>query len=170
MKIKRLALCGILTAVALTIFVIEAQIPLLFPIPGIKLGLSNIVTLFALIFFSPKEALLILSARIILGSFFSGNPSTLIYSFAGGLLCFLGEYFLLRISRNLHIWEISAVGGVLHNMAQLITASLVLGEMDVFWYTPYLIISGIITGLFTGSCIHFLNKKHRNDIIKLISK
>ena len=95
--IKRLALCGILCGAALTIFVIEAQIPLPLPLPGMKLGLSNIITLFALLYLSPRDAFLILIARIILGTIFTGQPSTLLYSLSGGLVCLLAESLVLKI-------------------------------------------------------------------------
>ena len=158
MKLKRLALCGILTAVALTIFVIESHIPVIIPIPGIKPGLSNIITLFALVFLTPKEAMGILIARILLGSFFTGNPSTLIYSLSGGVICFLAEWILLKLFSDKYIREISAAGAVVHNLTQLTVAALILKTSAVFYYLPYLLIAGIVTGYFTGLCVWFLKK------------
>lgn len=158
MKTKHLALCSILTAIALTIFVAEQQIPVIIPIPGIKLGLSNIITLFALIFLSPKEAFGILFARILLGSFFTGNPSTLIYRFSGGIICFIAEWLLLKLFSDKYIKEISAVGAIIHNITQLTVAGIVLKTSYVFYYFPYLLIAGIVTGYFTGVCVWFLQK------------
>ena len=85
MKARKLTQMAMLTAIALTIFMIEAQIPPLVPIPGIKLGLANIVTVFAVFAMGPKEAASILFARIFLGAVFAGNFSTILYSGAGGL-------------------------------------------------------------------------------------
>ena len=84
---RRMVLMGVLTAIGLTIFMLEAQIPPLTAIPGIKLGLANIVTLFALAVLGPKDALIILIMRVILGSVFSGQIMTLAYSMTGGVLC-----------------------------------------------------------------------------------
>ena len=94
--IRRITSIGILTAIALTIFVLESQIPPLVAIPGIKLGLANIVTLFALVFLSPTDAFIILILRVTMGSVFSGQIMTLAYSLTGGLLCLLTEMILLK--------------------------------------------------------------------------
>ena len=89
MSTKRLTVVALFTAIALIIFVIEAQLPPLAPIPGIKLGLANIVSLFALFWLGKKEAFTILILRIILGSIFSGHGATFLYSLSGGLLSFI---------------------------------------------------------------------------------
>lgn len=86
MRVKRLTRCALLTAIALTIFVLEAQIPIPFPVPGMKLGLSNIITLFALFSFGWKDALAIVVIRILLGNLASGQVMALLYSLGGGLL------------------------------------------------------------------------------------
>ncbi len=155
MKLKRLTLCGLLTAVALGIFVAETQLPALLPVPGIKPGLSNLVTLFALVYLSPRETILILLARILLGGLFSGTPSVLLYSLSGGLCCLLAELFL--VSRA-PIWAVSILGAMTHNLVQLLVAALVTQTVTVFFYLPILLISGILTGLFTGICIYILHK------------
>ena len=86
MRVKRLTRCALLTAIALAIFVLEAQIPIPFPVPGMKLGLSNIITLFALFSFGWKDALAIVVIRILLGNLASGQVMALLYSLGGGLL------------------------------------------------------------------------------------
>ena len=86
MKTRKLTQMALLTAIALTIFMVEAQIPALVPIPGVKLGLSNIITVFAVFAMGPKEAAAILFVRIFLGAVFAGNFSTIFYSAAGGAL------------------------------------------------------------------------------------
>ena len=95
LKVKKLTVMALLCAIALTIFMVEAQIPALVPLPGIKMGLSNIVTVFAVFVMGPAEAAAILFARIFLGAVFAGNFSTIFYSAAGGL-CAIGVTILLR--------------------------------------------------------------------------
>lgn len=87
---RRLTLLALFTAIALTIFMVEAQIPVPIPIPGVKLGLANIVTVYVMFVLGPGDALLVLSARVFLGAVFSGQMSTLLYSAGGGLLCWAG--------------------------------------------------------------------------------
>ena len=158
-KTKRLVFDGILTAAALTIFVAEAQLPTLIPVSGIKPGLSNIITLFALLNLSAPEAFMILISRILLGAFAIGNPSVLLYSLAGGTGSLLTELLLLRVIGKNRVWAISAFGGIFHNFFQLICAALITQSTAVFWYLPVLILSGLITGLFTGLCIYYANNK-----------
>ena len=155
-KTKRLTLCALLCAAALTIFIIEAQLPVLVPIPGIKLGLANIITLFALVFLSPREAFLILIGRILLGAIFAGQPSTLIYSLSGGLICLICEAFIYKKLGSKFIVEISNIGAMLHNTVQVLCSALVMGTFSVFIYLPPLIIAAIITGAFCGFCVKFL--------------
>ena len=159
MKLKRLSLCGILTSAALAIFVLEAQLPPLVPIPGVKLGLSNLITLFALFYLSPKEASGILFARILLGCLLLGNPILLLYSASAGFVCLLIEFCLFRLKVS-QIWAISALGALAHNFTQLLTASLITQTASVWWYLPFLAFSGILTGLFTGFCVHYLDRKY----------
>lgn len=169
MKIKSVTVCGVLTALALIIHIIEAQIPALVPISGIKPGLSNIVTLFALVFLSPAQAFFILAARILLSAFIS-SPSALIYSLAGGIGCLIAEALLLKLLGSKYIWGISAFGAMVHNTLQLLTAAIITQTPDVFFYLPFLLISGIITGLFTGLCVFYLNKKLKNKLKTLFNQ
>ena len=160
--IKRLALCGILCAAALTIFVIEAQIPLPLPLPGIKPGLSNIITLFALLYLSPRDALLILIARILLGTIFTGQPSTLLYSLCGGLVCLLAEILVLKLFGKRFVVEISIIGAIVHNTVQVLCAAFITQTASVFWYLPPLVITGVITGTFCGLCVYFIDKHKKS--------
>ena len=145
--------------VALSIFVVEAQIPLPFPLPGLKLGLSNIVTLLALVYLSPLEAFLILTSRILLGAIFTGSPSALIYSLSGGFVCLLAEVLLFKSIGKNFIIEISIIGAVLHNITQILCAFSITKTMAVFYYLPYLLIAAIITGAFCGLCVKLTDKK-----------
>ena len=154
--IKRIAVLGVLTAVALTVFAIEARLPSLAPIPGIKLGLANIVTVWALVMLGPVDAALVLLARILLGSLFCGSATTLMYSLSGGTLCYLVSLLLYRLVGKKQIWVLSVVGAMAHNVGQLVTASLVMRSAAVWSYAPVLMISGIITGAFTGMAAQLL--------------
>lgn len=159
MKLKQLTTNALLTAIALTIFMIEAQIPAPIPIPGIKLGLANIITVFAMFAYTPKDALLILSIRVFLGSIFSGQISTLLYSAAGGLLCFCVMFLIRKILSDKQLWVASVIGAVFHNIGQILVAVLVTGTPGILVYLPVLMISGIAAGLFTGLCTQFLYQK-----------
>lgn len=152
MKVKRIAELALLTALALIIFVVELQIPSLTPIPGIKLGLANIITVFAVYRYKAGEAALVLLARIILGSLFSGNMTAIMYSLAGGALCLLGMLLLKRVVPEKHMWLCSVFGAVLHNAGQIAVACIVTGTVQIVLYLPVLVLSGCVAGAFTGLC------------------
>lgn len=156
MKTKRLCLMALLTAIALTIFMVEAQLPALAPIPGMKLGLANIVTVWALFTLGPGDAWMILLARVFLGSIFSGQMMTLAYSLSGGVLCFAVTSGLRRIVTTKQIWVSSVFGAMAHNVGQLLAASVVMKTAVVWYYFPWLMVSGVITGAFTGLAAQFL--------------
>lgn len=156
MKVKKMTQLGLLTAIALIIFIVELRIPNLVPIPGVKLGLANIVTVYALYKYKPSEAALVLVARILLGSMFSGNMSSLLYSISGAFLCFVGMIFLCKIVPERFMWLSSIFGAVFHNIGQTIAAVILMGTFSVVAYLPFLIISGCIAGAFTGVCAQIL--------------
>lgn len=149
-KTKKLALMAVLTAIALTIFMLEAQLPAPVPIPGVKLGLANMVTLTAMLILGRREAGAILAARIIMGAVFAGNPSAMLYSAAGGVLAYAAMCLLVGVVPEKRLWAVSAVSAVAHNMGQLLACVLVVKTPGVFIYAPALIVSGVITGVFTG--------------------
>ena len=149
-KTKKLALMAVLTAIALTIFMLEAQLPAPVPIPGVKLGLANIVTLTAMLILGRCEAGAILAARIVMGAVFAGNPSAMLYSAAGGVLAYAAMCLLVGVVPEKRLWAVSAVSAVAHNMGQLLACVLVVKTPGVFIYAPALIVSGVITGVFTG--------------------
>ena len=140
-----------LTTVALIIFVIELRIPNLIPLPGVKLGLANIITIFAIYHYKPGETAMIVFSRILMGSFFSGNVMAMLYSVAGASLCLGGMLVLKKIIPERYLWMCSVLGAVLHNVGQIIVACLIAG-MGVIAYFPFLLVSGCIAGCFTGMC------------------
>jgi len=152
MKSKELTLLSMLTAVGLIIFVVEAQIPLPVPIPGVKLGLSNVVILFALWTLSRRAAGIVLTMRIVLGNFVVGNLMAMLYSLAGGLLCFLVMALMRPLFSSRQIFLLSIFGAIAHNVGQLAVAVLVTGTPSILVYAPILLLSGMVTGFFTGQC------------------
>jgi len=153
---RRITLLALLTAIALTIFMVEAQIPVPIAIPGVKLGLANVVTVYAVFVLGPTDALMMLSARVFLGAVFSGQMMTLLYSAGGGLLAWLSMVALCKLLTREQIWLCSPVAAVFHNIGQLTVAAAILKSWAVMAYLPYLLLSGILTGLFTGLAAQFL--------------
>lgn len=171
MKIKRLTELSLLTAIALIIFVIELQIPNLSPIAGVKLGLANIITVYAVYRYRWSEAALILLARIFLGSLFSSNPSAILYSLSGGFICLLGMLLLKKIIPENHLWLCSVFGAVLHNIGQIAAAVLIMRTSAVLLYLPPLILSGCIAGALTGFAAQLVLKRmSKNKSYKVRTK
>lgn len=150
---------ALLTAIALTIFVVEAQIPALVPIPGIKLGLSNIVTVYAVFALGPGEAAAILFARIFLGAVFAGNMSTLLYSGAGGCCAIVVTILLRKILQPNQLWVAGCLGAVAHSVGQMAVAVAVTGTLGILIYLPVMAACSIVTGLFTGLCAQVLTER-----------
>ena len=169
MKVKKLTVMAMLCAIALTIFMVEAQIPPLVPIPGIKLGLSNIVTVFAVFALGAWEAAGILFARIFLGAVFAGNFSTILYSAAGGF-CAIGISILLRlVLSKKQIWIAGCIGAVAHSVGQMVMAVALTGTPSLVVYLPVMIVCSIITGCFTGLCAQILVNRGK-DLWKTVFK
>lgn len=158
MKTQRMTMLGLFTTIALTIFMIEAAIPTLIPIPGIKLGLANIVTLFVLLRYNGRDAAIVLAARIILSSIFGGQMVYFLYSICGGFFCLIAMILMNRFLKGHFIYLTSVVGAVFHNMGQITAAYVILQMSGILVYVPFLMISGVITGLFTGLVCHFFNR------------
>lgn len=155
MNARKLTELALLTTVALGIFAVEQRIPSPIPIPGVKLGLSNIITVYAVYRYRAREAALVLFARILLGSFFGGRLISLLYSLSGGTLCLVGMLALRRVIPEAHLWFSSVLGAVLHNIGQLAVATALTGTWAVLAYFPILLLSGCLAGLFTGLCAQF---------------
>lgn len=157
--VRRMSRDALLTTLALALYVLEAQLPPPVPVPGIKLGLANIVTLFTLFYFNGREAAVVLFCRILLGSLFGGQLISLLFSAGGGLLAFLLLLLLKRILRPSQVWVAGVFAAMAHNLGQIFMARLVLGRPEVLAYLPLLMISGIITGLVTGITAQILLKR-----------
>ena len=155
-KTKKLAFMALLTAAALTVFVIEAQLPTLVPIPGVKPGLANVITLTAILLLGRREAGAILLVRIVMSAMFVGSPATLLYSAAGGTLAYAAMCVLTALIPEERLWVTSALAALCHNFGQLLMCVLIVKTPGVFAYAPVLAVSGIITGVFTGFVAMYL--------------
>lgn len=163
MKSKKIAFMGLLTALAMIFSYIEFLIPISIGIPGIKLGLANIVVVTALYVIKPQEAFLINVVRILLSGLLFGNSMSLIYSLAGGLLSF-GVMLLLKKINGFSVYGISIAGGVSHNVGQILAAMLTLENLMIVYYLPALLIAGTVTGLLIG----FLSSRIIPQVKKMI--
>ncbi|GAA0203347.1 Gx transporter family protein [Selenomonas dianae] len=159
MTIHRMTRIALLTALSLILFVLEGFLPLPLPVPGAKLGLAAIVTLIALHLLPTRDAALMLTVRILLSSFFGGGIAPMLYSLAGGAASF-AAMVLLKKYTQLSIVGISAAGGFLHNMAQLLVAAAVMQTSALFSYAPVLGFVGILTGIGIGIAAQTILRKH----------
>lgn len=149
MTARRVALCGMMVALAFILSYVEHLIPFNFGIPGIKLGLANLVVVLALYTLSLKDAFVIAVIRIILAGLTFGGLFSMLYSMAGGLLSFVLMAFLFR-KNFLGTIGVSICGGIAHNAGQLLVAMCVLETSNVWYYFPVLLISGAVTGTLIG--------------------
>lgn len=146
---KRVAYCGMMVALAMIFSYVEVLIPINFGIPGIKLGIANLIVVIGLFLLKPGEVLLISMVRILLVGYLFGNGMSLLYSIAGGLLSFLVMYLIKKI-KGFSIIGISIAGGVVHNIGQLVVAAWVIENTSIFYYFPVLLAAGMITGTIIG--------------------
>lgn len=146
---RTLVRIALLTAIALSLFVVEAQLPPLVPLPGVKLGLANIITLIALFWLGRPQALTVL-LRIFLGAIYTGSFLTLAYSFAGGLLSFAFLALFLPTFSPRALWIPSILSSMAHQTGQILCAIGLTGTPEILAYLPPLLLVGSVTGLFTG--------------------
>ena len=152
MNLHRMTRIALLTALSLILFVLEGFLPLPLPVPGAKLGLA------ALHLLPARDAALMLTLRILLASFFGGGVAPMLYSLAGGAASF-AAMVLLKKYTQLSIVGISAAGGFLHNMAQLLVAAAVMQTSALFSYAPVLGFVGILTGIGIGMSAQIILQK-----------
>ena len=164
MKAKKITSLGLFTAIALTIYVIESAIPPLVPIPGIKLGLANIISLYVMHQYGYMDALAVTLARIVLSGIYSGGMVFFLYSLVGGLFCYAVMVLVSKMLHGRFIPITSIMGAIAHNTGQICVAFLVLKTAGIFVYIPFLMISGGITGLFTGLSCMFAYRRLKNIV------
>ena len=122
MNIRKLTTLGLLSAIALTIFMVEAQIPPIVPLPGVKVGLANIVTVFTVFVLGGKAGAAVLFTRVFLGAVFAGNFSTIFYSAAGGLCAILITIGAKKILTKKQLWVAGILGAIAHSIGQMAMA------------------------------------------------
>ena len=145
---KKVAYLGLFLGLALVCSYLESLVPIGFGIPGIKLGLTNVVVILLMYCIGAKEALVISLLRIFLMGFLF-NPASILFSLAGGLLSFILMYLMKR-TNLFKCLSVSLVGGISHNIGQIIVASVIVENYNILFYIPVLLVAGIITGFLIG--------------------
>lgn len=157
---KKTAFCGLMLALSLIASYAESLIPVVIPVPGVKLGAANSIMVFLLYFAGAKEAVLVNICRVFLSGFLFGNMAAILYSLSGALFSFLAMVLLKKTDR-LSIAGVSMAGGVFHNIGQLITASFILKTLTVWYYLPVLLLSGTLTGSLIGILTEEIRRRIR---------
>ena len=156
MKKSNVAFLGLFTAFAMILSFVESQIPTFVAIPGIKLGLPNIAIIIILYKFGYKEAITVSLLRVLLTSLLFGTVLSMLYSIAGAVLSFV---VMILLKNVLSIVTVSVIGGVCHNIGQIVVACLVTATKQLLYYLPVLIISGVIAGIVIGMVAALSYKK-----------
>ena len=146
---KSVAYLGVFLALAMILSYVEAILPFAIGIPGVKLGLANLVTVLMLYLIGWRESLCVSVLRIVLTGILFGNLVSICYGLAGGLLSFVLMFFLIRMN-CFHVVTVSICGGIIHNMGQLIVAGFLVSSYYVIYYMPVLLIAGFVTGALIG--------------------
>lgn len=164
-KTKKLVFMSLLVAQSLVLYIIESYIPnpLSAIAPGAKIGLANIITLVALHIFGVVDTAIILVVRIIMASIFTGGASAFLYSITGGILSLLSMYICIKFKKlKLSTIGTSIVGGITHNIGQILVSSIIIQNINIFIYLPYLLIASIPTGIFIGMTAKFMCIRVKN--------
>lgn len=146
---KKTAYFGMFVALAFLFSYIESLIPINLGIPGVKLGLANLVVIVSLYVMGARAAFAVAMARILLSGFTFGSLFAMLYSMAGGLLSF-GVMALLKKSRRFSVVGVSVAGGVFHNVGQILVAILVVRTVALVTYLPILMVAGVVAGVVIG--------------------
>lgn len=162
MNTRRLVVLGLFVAIAGVLHAVEGWLPVPIPVPGAKLGLANIISLLAIVLYGWRDALLVATLRVLLGSLLGGmllGPSFAM-GLSGALSSTVAMALVYRYGRSIYsLVGISMVGAAVHNLAQLLMASVLVNSLGIFWYLPYLMLFALPTGLATGwTALFFLNK------------
>ena len=161
MKTKKVATLGLTIALAMIMSYIEALVPLSFTVPGIKMGLANIVIIFVLYKIGTKEAILVSLIRVILVSLLFSNAMAMAYSIAGAVLSLL-VMWILKKTDKFSVIGVSVAGGIMHNVGQIIMAVILLGTEQIALYLPVLIITGTATGVVIGIVAGLVINRFKN--------
>ena len=163
METRKIARMGLLTALALILSYVESLIPAFVAVPGVKMGLANIVVVFALYTLGPGEAAIVSIIRVLLSSLLFGSILSLSYSAAGAVISLLSMIILMK-TKIFGLTSVSVTGGVFHNLGQILVACLVLETDVLLYYLPVLILSGTITGAVIGIASSIVIKRLQKSI------
>lgn len=158
MSTRKFVHLALYTTLAMGIYGIEAMLPILYPIPGMKLGLANIITLLVLKREGFRSAALVLLCRILLSCFLFGSFVSFFYSLTGGIFCLVSMQAITHLLSGRALYLTGITGAIFHNIGQILIAMLLTRTPYIISYLPFLMISGILTGLFTGLCAHLTDK------------
>ena len=164
MKTKKVAFLGMCIALSMILSFVESQIPPLTAVPGVKMGLPNIVMVFMLYKVGAKDTAIVSILRVILVGILFGTPLSMIYSLAGAALSLIGMILLKKTNLFAPV-TVSVAGGILHNIGQIATACIVMETAQIAYYLPVLYISGTIAGILIGLTAAMILK--RLDKMKL---
>ena len=166
---RKVAGCGMLIALAMVFSYVEVLIPINFGIPGMKLGAANLVIVIGLYLLKPQEVLMISMIRIFLMGYMFGNGVSLLYSFAGGILSFL-LMAVIRKMKGFSVVVVSIIGGVSHNIGQLLAAAWIIRNRNLFYYLPALLAAGTATGaligILSGKILHVVEREARKSVVR----
>lgn len=170
MKTKKMTFLGLMVAYSLVLYIIETYIPnpLIAIFPGAKLGLSNIITLISLMILGVKDTCIILTVRIILSSIFAGPISYLLFSVGGAYLSLIGMYLASKI-KGFSIIGVSIIGAIGHNIGQLLVASIIVQNINMVGYLPFMLIASLVTGMFVGLVSKYCCPKLTKFSVKLLT-
>jgi heptaprenyl diphosphate synthase len=164
MKTKKVAFLGMCIALSMILSFVESQIPPLAVVPGVKMGLPNIVMVFMLYKVGAKDTAIVSILRVILVGILFGTPLSMIYSLVGATLSLIGMILLKKTNLFAPV-TVSVAGGILHNIGQIATACIVMETAQIAYYLPVLFISGTIAGILIGLTAAMILK--RLDKMKL---
>ena len=156
---KQITVLALFTTIALAVYYAESLLPPIAPIPGIKLGLANIITLILIKKASIKDAFLVLLMRILIAGFLFGQAMSLLYSLTGGIFSLVSMYLIYKLLQGHFTFLTGIFGALFHNLGQLLVAMLLVSGTAPLAYLPFFILSSMITGTFTGLCAHYASKK-----------
>ena len=166
---RKLTFLALTISFAMILSFIESRIPAFTAIPGVKVGLANIAVIFTLYKFGVYEAIVVSLLRVILVSMLFGNPQSFLFSVAGAVLSLTVMILLKKLVRAPEV-VVSVSGGIMHNIGQIIMASIVLGTNVVVYYLPFLLLSGTLAGIVVGVASATLIKKVKLDKILKTSR
>ena len=164
---KKLTLLSAALGICLILSYLEAILPLSFLLPGFKLGLSNLVILLLIKHFGLKSAMIVNIARILLSALLFGNILSLVFSLSGGVCSAIIMRLLIK-KPHLSLVGVSAVGGAMHNLSQIVVATLILNTSGLLYLSPFLLLLGLATGIICGFGAYFTNRRIKHLIIKTL--